>query len=146
MHYALSMLLQPASPVNFASVKLYRHIADNLRGPYEPFYGNPVKTDCRNARMAGAFIRVNGKLLRPAQESIRYYGTAVCVNTVTEMSENSYDEDLLRRIAPFAKTKFCKGLHTLNGNAEMTVFDGKRFSFSFSGLFHQLAQKRKTKP
>lgn len=131
---------------DFASVKLHRYIADNLRGPYEPFYGNPVKTDCRNARMAGAFIRAHEKLLRPAQESIRYYGTAVCLNTVTEMSDSYYEEETLLRIAPFAKTKFDKGLHTLNGNSEMTVFDGKRFSFSFSGLFHQLAQKRKTKP
>lgn len=128
---------------DFASVKLYRYLADNLRGPYEPFYGNPIKTDCRNARMAGAFIRLNGKLLRPAQESIRYYGTAVCINNVTELSEDYYDEEQSYRIAPMTETKFNKGIHTLNGNSEMTVLDGKRFAFSFFGMFHQIAQKRK---
>ena len=72
---------------DFPSVKLYRYLSDDLRGPYTPFAGNPVKVDCANARMAGNFFEYNGQLTRPAQECIRYYGTAVNLNTVNILSD-----------------------------------------------------------
>ena len=62
---------------DFPSVKLYRYTASDMKGPYTPFYNNPVKVDCADARMAGSFFEVDGDLIRPAQECTRYYGTAV---------------------------------------------------------------------
>lgn len=124
-----------------SNVKLYRYLADDLRGPYRPYYNNPVKTDCRDARMAGAFIESDGRLLRPGQESIRYYGTAVCLNEVTTLTNNQYSETEVQRIAPIKKMRFRKGLHSLNGNDTLTVIDGKRFYFTFSGMSHQLKLK-----
>lgn len=128
---------------DYPSVKLYRFTADNLRGPYKPFYGNPVKVDCANARMAGSFIEQDGDLIRPAQECMKYYGTAVCLNRVQQLSESRYREIEIAKIHPFMDSRFKQGLHTLNGNEAITVFDGKRWIFTFSGMFHQLGNKMK---
>ena len=127
----------------YSNIKLFRYLSDDLRGPYEPYYNNPIKTDCQNARMAGAFFTDGESLIRPGQESVRYYGTAVRLNEVQVLSEDYFTESQIIRIEPFSNCQFKQGLHTLNGNETMTVIDGKRFFFTFSGLFHQLKLKAK---
>ena len=127
----------------YSNIKLFRYLSDELRGPYEPYYNNPIKTDCQNARMAGAFFTDGESLIRPGQESVRYYGTAVRLNEIQVLSDDYYTESQISRIEPFSKCQFKQGLHTLNGNETMTVIDGKRFFFTFSGLFHQLKLKAK---
>ena len=127
----------------YSNIKLFRYLSNNLRGPYESYYNNPIKTDCQDARMAGAFFMDGESLIRPGQESIRYYGTAVRLNEVQVFSDDYYTESQISRIEPFSKCQFRQGLHTLNGNETMTVIDGKRFFFTFSGLFHQLKLKAK---
>ncbi|MBR4390943.1 MAG: hypothetical protein IKT08_02415 [Bacteroidales bacterium] len=126
---------------DFPSVKLYRYLADDLKGPYKPFHGNPVKADCASARMAGRFFEYNGSLIRPSQECVRYYGTAVCLNRVDKITDDQYHETLANTIEPFRRSPFKQGLHTLNGNGQFTVFDGKRWEFTLSGMFHQLGNK-----
>lgn len=123
------------------SVKLYRYVADDLRGPYRPHWNNPVKVDCADARMAGAFFKWNGQRVRPAQECIRYYGTAVCLNRVDALDNDQYKETPIERIQPITQSKFKKGLHTINGNDQVTVLDGKRWLFTFVGMYHQIRQK-----
>ncbi|MCR5646195.1 MAG: hypothetical protein K6F96_07405 [Bacteroidales bacterium] len=123
------------------SVKLYRYVAEELRGPYEPSPLNPIKVDCTDARMAGAFFERDGHLMRPAQECIRYYGTAVRLNRIDRFDELHYEETQIDQIQPIKESKFNKGLHTLNGNDQLTVIDGKRWLFTFIGMWHQVRQK-----
>ncbi len=123
------------------SVKLYRYVAEDLRGPYEPSPLNPIKVDCTDARMAGAFFERDGQLMRPAQECIRYYGTAVRLNRIDRFDELHYEETQIDQIQPIKESKFNKGLHTLNGNEQVTVIDGKRWLFTFIGMWHQVRQK-----
>ena len=127
---------------DFPSVKLYRYVADDLRGPYEPFYANPIKVDCADARMAGAFFEMNGVLVRPAQHCVRYYGTAVCLNRVERLDDSAFEETLIDTIEPLPGSRFQQGLHTLNGNDTITVLDGKRWQFTLSGFFEQWRLKR----
>lgn len=123
------------------SVKLYRYVADDLKGPYEPHPLNPVKVDCADARMAGAFFEWNDQLVRPAQECVRYYGTAVCLNRVDVFDNLHYEETQIDKIQPVKTSKFKKGLHTINGNDQVTVIDGKRWLFTFIGMWHQVRTK-----
>lgn len=128
---------------DFPSVKLYRYVSEELKGEYKPFYGNPVKVDCADTRMAGAFFTLDDHLFRPAQECCRYYGTAVCINRVEVMDDQGYSEKQIDKIQPFKGSQFKQGFHTLNGNETMTVFDGKRWIFTISGMIHQIKIKRK---
>jgi hypothetical protein len=123
------------------SVKLYRYVSDNLKGNYQPHWANPIKVDCADARMAGAFFEWKGQLIRPAQECIRYYGTAVRLNRIDEFGEDVYKETQIDKIEPIKESKFKRGLHTLNGNEQVTVIDGKRWLFTFIGMYHQIRQK-----
>lgn len=126
---------------NQPSVKLYRYVADDLRGPYLPHFSNPIKVDCADARMAGAFFNWKGQLIRPAQECVRYYGTAVCLNRVDVFDDHRFEETQIDKIEPVKHSKFKKGLHTINGNETVTVVDGKRWLFTFIGMYHQIRQK-----
>jgi hypothetical protein len=126
---------------DFPSVKLYRYVAEELKGEYYPHHANPVKVDCADARMAGAFIELEGNLIRPAQECGRYYGVAVRLNHVDTFTGEQYKETPYDTIKPFEHSKYKQGFHTLNGNDTMTVFDGKRWRFTLSGLFHQVRIK-----
>ena len=128
---------------DFPSVKLYHYIANDLKGPYVPDFGNPIKVDCADARMAGSFFEWDGKLVRPAQECLRYYGTAVNLNQVTKMSDQGFEEIPFDRIKPFKHSRMRQGLHTLNGNEVITVFDGKRWRFTISGMIRQLKNKKR---
>jgi hypothetical protein len=127
---------------DFPSVKLYRYLADDLHGPYVPFFGNPVKVDCADARPAGSFFELHGVLVRPAQDCVRYYGNAVHLNRVDRLDEDTFEESIMDTVAPFASSSFKQGLHTLNGNGTLTVFDGKRWRFTLSGFFRQWRVKR----
>lgn len=126
---------------DFPSVKLYRYISEDLRGPYEPFYANPVKVDCAEARMAGCFFNLEGCWFRPAQNCERYYGTGVYLERIMDISDDCYEEISVDGIEPYKNSCFKEGLHTINGNEELTVFDGKRWEFTLPGFFHQLRNK-----
>ena len=130
---------------DFPSTKLYRYVADDLKGPYEPFFGNPVKVDCADARPAGAFFELHGVWVRPAQDCVRYYGNAVHLNRVDRLDDDAFQETLIDTIAPLAGTPFKQGLHTLNGNDTLTVFDGKRWRFTLAGFVRQWRVKRDDK-
>ena len=124
------------------SVKLYRYQSDDLLGPYRPFFGNPVKVDCADARMAGAFFQLNGVWVRPAQDCVRYYGNAVHLNRVERLDDEASEETVIDTVVPFPGSPFKQGLHTLNGNDTLTVFDGKRWQFTLSGFIRQWKVKR----
>ena len=126
---------------DFPSVKLYRYVAEDLKGTYYPHHANPIKVDCADARMAGAFFELNGDLIRPAQECVRYYGTAVNLNRVQVFTRSEYRETQYDTIKPFVHSKYKQGFHTLNGNDIVTVFDGKRWRFTLFGMFHQVRNK-----
>lgn len=124
-----------------ASSHLYVYDSDNMRGPYKPHVSNPVKVSASSSRSAGALFSLGGELIRPAQECAEAYGTAVVLNRIDNLSETSFIETAIGKIAPTPSMPYRKGLHTINGNDRLTVFDVKRFCFTFSGLRQQFRQK-----
>jgi hypothetical protein len=61
---------------------------------------NPVCVQAERARPAGAFIRQDGRLLRPAQDCSRGYGRAIRLMEVLELSEQTYVEREVARLLP----------------------------------------------
>ena len=116
-------------------------VADDLRGPYRPHYNNPVKVDCSNSRMAGKIQNINGDLVRPAQNSTLHYGSSITLNKIVYLSEYQYIEEVYNELKPDQKWKYNKGIHTINSDGEITVFDAKRFNFTLTGLRQQIRQK-----
>jgi len=62
---------------------------------WQPHPSNPIVSDVRNARPAGALFEADGKLYRPAQDSSVRYGYGLNLNLVEELSTTAYRERLV---------------------------------------------------
>jgi hypothetical protein len=103
--------------------ELYLFYAHRLDGAWLPHPANPISSDVRCARSAGALFYRNGRLIRPAQDCSIRYGYAVVLNEVIRISPSQYEEIGGERITPEA----CGGLlgvHTINRSTRYEVIDG----------------------
>lgn len=131
-----------STPQNHPHTHLLIFVADDLRGPYRPHFNNPVKVNCSNSRMAGKIQINDGELIRPAQNSTRHYGESITLNKVIKLNEYQYIEKTIDEIKSFKNTPYNKGIHTINSDGNMTVFDAKKFTFTWNGFRQQIRQKR----
>jgi hypothetical protein len=99
--------------------------ADAVEGPWHRHHLNPVKYDVRSSRPAGTLIESEGRLLRPAQDCSKGYGSALTWCEVVALSETSFAERLIARQACPAGSRYC-GLHTYNRTATFEVADFAR--------------------
>jgi hypothetical protein len=68
-----------------------------LEGPWQEHPASPiVKNDERYARPAGRVVPYDGGLIRFAQDCSQFYGQHVHAFRITELSADSYDEQLLQ--------------------------------------------------
>lgn len=116
-------------------------VADDLRGPYRPHFNNPVKVDCNDSRMAGKIQNIDGKLVRPAQNSTSHYGESITLNKIIQLDEYQYIEETTKEIKPDPKWTYNQGIHTINSDGGITVFDAKKFTFTWKGFIQQWRQK-----
>jgi hypothetical protein len=98
--------------------------ADSLLGPWTPHPNNPVISDVRRSRPAGALFYAGGKLIRPSQDCARVYGHSICFSEVTVCNEMEYSERPVGRIDP-AWTKGNLGTHTYSRSSDFEMIDGK---------------------
>lgn len=132
------------TPQSHPHTHLLLFVADDLRGPYRPHFNNPVKVDCSNSRMAGKIQNIDGDLVRPAQNSTLHYGSSITLNKIVQLSEYQFVEETIKEIKPFENTPYNKGIHTINSDGGITVFDAKKFTFTWQGFKQQLRQRFKT--
>jgi hypothetical protein len=105
--------------------ELHVFYAKSLQGPWAPHPRNPVVSDVRRARPAGALFVEDGRIIRPSQDCSVRYGSALCFNEVQILSETEYREASCGRIDP----KWYPGAictHTYNRTEEFEVLDGMR--------------------
>lgn len=102
--------------------ELHLFSSDRLLGEWKPHRRNPVKSDVRNARPAGALFTQGGELYRPAQVCAPIYGAGIAINRVTRLDDHGYAEEEVRRIVP-AGAGGILGIHTLNRAGELVVTD-----------------------
>ena len=91
-------------------------------GPWTPHPRNPVKSDVRGSRPAGALFEWNGEIYRPAQNSSGRYGYAMSINRVTKLDRESFQEEEVSTILP-NWNKNLLGTHTLSIAGDLTVVD-----------------------
>ena len=115
--------------------------SDNLKGPYLPHHNNPVMIDCSKARPAGKIFSCDGRIIRPSQNSTSHYGESLILEEIEILSEKQFSTIPFKIIEPIGNSDYGKGIHTINGDDKITVFDGKRFVFTMSGLKQQFKQK-----
>ena len=114
---------EPGASVN-DELHLYSTAA--LDGPWVPHPENPIVSDVRRARPAGAIFRHRGRLIRPAQDCSRGYGTAVVLNRIDVLTTEEYAESPIGRIEPNWAPGLV-GTHTYNSTGAIEVLDGRRF-------------------
>ena len=103
--------------------ELHLFYADSLAGIWTPHPKNPIVSDVRRARPAGALFFEGEKLIRPSQDCSLWYGRAMSFNQVTTLSETDYREIPMGRIEPdWHRGSICT--HTYNRSENFEVLDG----------------------
>ena len=111
--------------------ELYLFSAPSPLGPWTPHRRNPVKSDVRGSRPAGALFEWNGAVYRPAQDSSGRYGYAITINRVTQLDHEQFREEQVSSILPNWSERLL-GTHTISIAGDLTVVDClvKRSRFS----------------
>jgi hypothetical protein len=99
------------------------YLSSALKGPWMPHSLNPVVSDVRRARPAGAFFRDQGRLIRPSQDCAKAYGYAIVFSEVVTLSETLYEERPISRLDP-DWVKGNLGTHTYTCTDLFEVIDG----------------------
>jgi hypothetical protein len=116
----------------FAGVSNDRHsnsdelgvfFADELTGPWTPHPANPVVSDVRRARPAGALFCDAERLIRPSQDCGKAYGYGLVFSEVMKLTETEYAERPIARIDP-GWTKGNRGTHTYARSERFEAIDG----------------------
>jgi hypothetical protein len=108
--------------------RLYLFYSSTLLGAWTPHPSNPVKTDRASARPAGAFFQVDGKLIRPSQNSSKTYGGSLVLSHVVTLTPKAFVERPFQHIVPPSEN-YPDGIHTIAAAGEFTIIDGKRWHY-----------------
>lgn len=102
--------------------ELYLFTADTPLGPWTPHARNPVKSDVRGSRPAGALFEWNGDVYRPAQDSSGRYGYAISINRIMQLDKERFSEEHVSSILP-NWDKDLLATHTISIAGDLTVVD-----------------------
>ena len=109
---------------------LHLWYADRLCGPWTPHRGNPVLIDISSARPAGHVVRRPGRLVRPAQDGTRGYGSGLALAEIERLDEVEFRQRVVARLSPGERWAG-RRLHTLNRAGRLECIDGSAHSPRF---------------
>ncbi len=128
-----------------SNYELHIYYSKELTGTYQPHANNPVKQDIRSARPGGNFIKMGGKILRPAQNCAESYGSKLEIMEIENLSPIAFQEKVFAEIVPDKHNTFNKGLHTLGSSKNYHVCDLKRYRYNSYNFRNKLLEKLKIK-
>ena len=103
--------------------ELFLFVAEDLSDPFRPHPCNPIVSDVRRARLAGRLFHRAGMLIRPAQDCVPNYGSAVVFNEIVQLDPLHYSERVLSRLAPPGWVGSVDGCHTFSAAGGIEVVD-----------------------
>lgn len=106
---------------------MFLFVADRLDGAWQYHPCNPVSTDVRAARSAGALFWRGSRLFRPLQDCSVRYGYAIVIKEITRLTPTEFEERTAETILPDWSPGLL-GTHTLNSNGNLEAIDGIRFT------------------
>lgn len=106
------------------AVQLWLYSASSLEESWVPHPANPIVTDIRCARGAGAVFRYEGRLFRPSQDDSGEYGRSITLNEIVVLDRQSYREEPRAKVNP-ATMKDLVGTHTYGIAGDVEFIDGK---------------------
>jgi hypothetical protein len=109
-------------PRGFAT-QLWLFSADSITGEWSPHPANPILTDARRDRGAGAIFRHNGKLIRPSQDGTVTYGHSFTFNEILQLDRDCYRETPVITVGP-ESVRNLEGTHTYCHAGEFEIIDG----------------------
>jgi hypothetical protein len=104
-------------------MQLWLFSASALTGKWTPHPANPISTDVRNSRGAGAIFRHNGKLLRPSQDCSGHYGRSFTLNEIVVLDGERYEERACVTVDPIWAPDLV-GTHTYSHIGQVEIIDG----------------------
>jgi hypothetical protein len=104
--------------------ELSLYYADSLFGPWQGHPRNPVISDVRHARSAGAIFCEGDALVRPAQDCSRGYGHAITLNRIDCLTEREYRETTIGTISPTWARRM-RATHTLARTDRYEALDAR---------------------
>ena len=93
-----------------------------IGGNWRPHRLNPVVSDVRRARGAGAIFEENGRMYRPSQDCSVTYGYATRISRIEILTEEDYQEVEVASIEPHWDRRLT-ATHTLNYAEGLTMID-----------------------
>jgi len=104
---------------------LWLFSAQRLTGPWTAHPKNPVVSDARRARPAGAPLRIDGRLFRPGQDCTGGYGRRLVFSEVLTMNAEEYRECPASVLDPTWMHR-CIATHTFSRGRRWQALDGVR--------------------
>lgn len=103
--------------------ELYLFFSDDIfTDNWQSHPNNPIVSDARRARSAGAIFVQDDKIYRPSQDCSGRYGNAFNINQILTLNETEYEETRVLKVEPSWDNKL-KGAHTFNFDKNFTVID-----------------------
>lgn len=113
--------------------ELFVFVAETPLGPWRSHALNPVVSDCRSARPAGALFVEDGTLIRPAQDCSGSYGRALNLCAIDRLTPDDFAQRVVGRIEP-ASVGGSVGCHTLSRAGGIEALDLRRRAWRWPRL------------
>lgn len=114
-----------AAPHASSLDELHLFWSDSPAGQWHPHPGNPVVSDVRGARPAGAVQRFGARLVRPGQDGSRRYGWAISFREIDVLSPTEYAEHEVDRLEPI-DVAGARATHSYSSDERFEAIDLRR--------------------
>ncbi|MFD2036367.1 hypothetical protein ACFSKL_16300 [Belliella marina] len=117
---------QKAHPSASSFDELYLYYSEDfVDGNWKPHPQNPIVSDVKSSRPAGALFEKNGNWYRPAQDSAKHYGHRIKIQRIVKWSVFEYSE-VTEEIIEADWQEGLTGTHTINRSDNFLVMDSFR--------------------